>query len=273
MTKIIPEQKINRCIECNYHYNELNALRPTCTYESRDIPDDQQIPTWCQLKDSTPEPVKDLMGIKPRLLDLFCGVGGAAMGYYRAGFEVVGVDIVKQPHYPFEFHQADALTYPLEGFDAYHASPPCQAFSTIAKQNRTMRPGVYNHPNLIPQTRERLISTGKPYVIENVPGSPLINAITLCGTMFNLNIIRHRLFETNPQITFPPYSCNHYKKVVAGGRSPKPNEFHSVVGHHSGVELARQAMGIDWMIWGELVEAIPPTYTKYLGDQIYRGLQ
>src|SRR5512134_3964137 len=96
----------------------------------------------------------------PRLLDLFCGAGGAAMGYHRAGFDVVGVDIKPQPHYPFEFYQADALTYPLDGFDAYHASPPCQRYSTITKYHG--KEVTESHPDLLPTTRERLMLAGLP---------------------------------------------------------------------------------------------------------------
>src|SRR4030043_68681 len=109
---------------------------------------------------------------RPRLLDLYCKAGGAAMGYHWAGFEVVGVDIEPQPHFPFEFHQADALTYPLDGFDAYHASPPCQGYSISRHMLWTK-----GAEKLIPATRTQLIVTGKPYVIENVPGAPLVNHI------------------------------------------------------------------------------------------------
>src|SRR4030042_2837765 len=154
---------------------------------------------------------------KPRLLDLFCGAGGAAMGYHRAGFEVVGVDIKPQPHYPFEFHQADALTFPLDEFDAYHASPPCQAF-TKYKNLRKDLPSRY--PNLIPSTRRRLTDTDKPFVIENVEGSPLINPIVLCGSMFGLDVRRHRLFECG-KFTVQPLVCHHNWEPhrFPGGRS------------------------------------------------------
>ncbi len=133
--------------------------------------------------------------MKPRLLDLFCGAGGASAGYHRAGFEVVGVDIKPQPHYPFEFHQADALEFPLEGYDAYHASPPCQAYSVCTKQEQKK-----NYKKLIGSIRNRLIPTGKPFVIENVLGAKLdLRAnILLCGTMFGLPIHRHRIFEMFP---------------------------------------------------------------------------
>jgi DNA (cytosine-5)-methyltransferase 1 len=139
------------------------------------------------------------MNARPRLLDLFSGAGGAAVGYHRAGFEVVGVDLHPQPHYPFEFHQADAMTYPLDGFDAIHASPPCQAYSVANNIH-----GRADHPMLIPSVRERLLATGLPYVIENVPRGPLINPVTLCGLTFGLNVKRHRLFESNVFMLSPP---------------------------------------------------------------------
>src|SRR3972149_6341276 len=127
---------------------------------------------------------------KPSLLDLFCGAGGAARGYQRAGFYVVGVDIKPQPHYcGDEFYRADALTYPLDGFDAIHASPPCQRYSWCALQKYRI-----NHPDLIGAVRYELVKSGKPYIIENVAGARklLLNPIKLCGTMFDLPIWRHR---------------------------------------------------------------------------------
>ena len=117
-------------------------------------------------------------GMRPRLLDLFCGAGGAAMGYHRAGFEVVGVDINPQPHYPFEFHQADAMTYPLEGFDVIHASPECQEYSIT----RSLKTHIFSA--CLPEVRIMLKLSGLPYVIENVPGAPMENYLILCGTMF-----------------------------------------------------------------------------------------
>lgn len=197
----------------------------------------------------------------PRLLDLFCGAGGAAMGYHQAGFEVVGVDIKPQPRYPFEFHQADALTFPLEGFDVIHASPPCQAF-TKAQIIRSKQ-----HPELIEPIRQRLIANGKPYVIENVVGAPLVKPITLCGAMFGLRTYRHRLFESSAPIS-EPYHPLHYHKTAKMGRPVQSHEFIHVVGNFSNVALARQAMGIDWMTRDELREAIPPFYTKWIGEQL-----
>lgn len=214
-------------------------------------------------------------GMKPKLLDLFCGAGGAAMGYHRAGFEVIGVDNKPQPHYPFEFHQADALTYPLEGYDAYHASPPCQAF-TKYKNNRKDLPDRY--PNLIPAVREHL--GGETYVMENVVGAPLKSPITLCGSMFGLDIQRHRLFELTFPILTPP--CNHsmwQPNRFPGGRSRERGNARVLC--RGTVEIGRwniplktqnKAMGIDWMKLEELSEAIPPAYTEYIGKYLLEAL-
>lgn len=206
---------------------------------------------------------------KPRLLDLFCKAGGAAMGYYHAGFEVVGVDIETQPHFPFEFHQADALTFPLEGFDAYHASPPCQGYSVC--QNFTR----HEYPKLLNAVRDHLISTAAPFVIENVMGAKkyMQNPLMLCGTMFGLRVIRHRLFETHPPIYFPPATCAHQYRTAKQGRAPKENEYHCVVGNCGGAASARKAMGIDWMNRDELSQAIPPAYTEYIGKYLMEAIK
>ena len=138
--------------------------------------------------------------IKPRLLDLFCCAGGAGVGYARAGFEVIGVDIKEQPNYPLPFVKADALALNrsfLLTFDAIHASPPCQSYSDLAKRNGN----AHEWPRLIEPVREMLKGTGLPYVIENVDGAPLIDPVVLCGTMFpSLRVLRHRLFEANFEI-------------------------------------------------------------------------
>jgi len=217
------------------------------------------------------------------------------MGYYRAGFEVVGVDIKPQPHYPFEFHQADALAYPLDGFEAYHASPPCQAFTTLR--------AIWNsreHPDLVAPARDSLLQTGKPWVMENVMGAPFLAPIILCGTMFKLGcegaeLWRHRLFETS----FPlmsPCSCQH-------GWSGKSSAVIGVYGHsggysasqrycvigvygghgrdrrrrkngqHFSTALRSQAMGIDWMNGTELSQAIPPAYTEYIGKHLMEVME
>ena len=147
---------------------------------------------------------KKSLSNKPRLLDLFCCAGGAGMGYSRAGFDVVGVDLSPQKNYPFEFIQADALALDpkfLASFDAIHASPPCQSYSDLAKRNGN----AHEWPRLIEPVREILRSTGLPYVIENVEGAPMIDAVVLCGTMFpGLRVLRHRLFEANFEIIAPP---------------------------------------------------------------------
>lgn len=205
-----------------------------------------------------------------RMLDLFCGAGGASMGYYLTGgfSEIVGVDIKPQKRYPFKFVQRDAIEYLTDfggDFDFIHASPPCQLYANITHAGRNRE----KHPDLLPIVSELLQLLGKPYVIENVPRSPMRNDITLCGTMFNLDVIRHRWFETNVDIDLETPECNHYKPVVRCGRRPDlKTQFHSVVGHFIGAEEARQAMGIDWMTRDELSEAIPPAYTKFLGERI-----
>ena len=208
------------------------------------------------------------MNGKPKLLDLFCKAGGAAMGYHRAGFEVVGVDIEPQPHYPFEFHLADALTYSLEGFDAYHASPPCQGYSICKNFMK------HEYPRLIDIVRTRLISTGAPYVIENVMGARkyMRNPLMLCGTMFGLKTIRHRLFETHPPIYFPPAACAHQYRTAKQGYAPKENEYACVVGNCAGIAFSQKAMGIDWMRRGELSQAVPPAYTEYIGKFMMREI-
>jgi len=202
---------------------------------------------------------------RPRLLDLFCGGGGAAMGYHRAGFDVVGVDCKPQPHFPFEFHQADALTFELGGFDAIHASPPCQAYS--AAQSIMGR----EHPELIDPIRERLEASGVPWVIENVPGAPLRDPVTLCGTMFGLGVYRHRRFECSETLATPPHE-QHTRPTAAMGRPVRDGQMMTVVGHFSGVARARMAMGIDWMTRDELAESIPPHYTQFVGEQLMSAL-
>lgn len=231
---------------------------------------------------------------KPRLLDLFCGAGGAAMGYHRAGFEVVGVDINPQPRYPFEFHQADAMTFPLDGFDAIHASPPCQGES-IMRNLPWLKDREY--PMLIIPTRERLEGQPAPWVIENVQNARRsrhkphgMQANFLCGQMFDLPIFRHRLFETPFLWLQPPHEQHH--GVIARGRHlgnrarthvARPNGWSAgfdqantpiLVGHPSKAQVARvaDAMGIGWMTKDELQEAIPPVFTEFIGHQLMRAL-
>jgi DNA (cytosine-5)-methyltransferase 1 len=207
---------------------------------------------------------------KPRLLDLFCGAGGAAMGYHRAGFEVVGVDIKPQPHYPFRFIQWDALEYVAwnvaDDFDAIHASPPCQAYSNAQriKQNE--------HPDLVGPSRELLQAAGLPYIIENVSGAPLINPVRLEGQMFGLNTNRPRLFECSFPVEMPVLIPPPLPQAKMG-RRPKRGEAIQVVGNFTDIDAGRAAMGIDWMTRRELSQAIPPAYTEYIGAQLLRVLE
>ena len=220
----------------------------------------------------------------PRLLDLFCGGGGAAMGYARAGFEVRGVDINPQPNYPFPFMKADALEvladmrgYSLAGmgreFDVIHASPPCQAYTRKAADWGRKRNHWIEHPDLVGPTRDLLEATGLPYVIENVPGAPIRTDLMLCGTMFGLRIKKHRLFESNVSLPFPPMLCSDHSECYnpwqGAGRS---------------AAKLREAMGIDWLpisggasrkagYTGDLFNAIPPAYTEWIGRQLIASLE
>jgi DNA (cytosine-5)-methyltransferase 1 len=202
--------------------------------------------------------------VKLRALDLFCCAGGAGMGLHRAGFEVVGVDIMPQPNYPFEFHQGDALDYPTEGFDFIWASPPCQAHS------KTRAIHGKDYPDLIPQTRAKLEKSGLPWAIENVPGAPLRNAITLCGTMFGLRVIRHRSFETSFSIVLIPQcgrhgTTNSHRGYSTGG------EFITVAGNNYRRVEGAAAMGVDWPTTRpELSQAIPPAYSEFIAREAIR---
>ncbi|MGN7705059.1 hypothetical protein [Cellulosimicrobium sp. 22601] len=214
---------------------------------------------------------------RPRLLDLFCCEGGAGMGYHRAGFDVVGVDIVDQPLYPFEFVQADAIEYVREHgheYDAIHASPPCQAHSTIT-------PDKSVHVDLIPATRNALVATGKPYIIENVAGArpALVDPVLLCGSSFGLRVRRHRLFESN--IFLPSIPCMHGTQGrptgVYGDHPQNDHEYRRPDGTRRGAKAtsdddARDAMGMPWASWHGTTQAIPPAYTQFLGEQLIEHL-
>lgn len=221
----------------------------------------------------------------PKLLDLFCCDGGAAVGYARAGWEVVGVDIAPHPRYPFEFHQADALTYPLEGFDAIHASPPCQRYS-VSRHTHS-----HVHPDLVAPTRARLLASGLPYVIENVIGAPLRAPIMLCGTMFDMTIedgdgtplflARHRLFESNVWLTIPlGCRCLDFKDrgyrvggVYNGGAKSIVRADRVGAGYTPKPTVAAKLMQIDWMTYAGLTQAIPPAYTEWVGTQLLTALE
>lgn len=222
----------------------------------------------------------------PRLLDLFCGAGGAAMGYHRAGFEVVGVDIKPQRHYPFEFHQDDALFWlkdlagsefsvHLPHFDAIHASPPCQGYSRMRHLKWVK---AKDHPLLIDPVRDLLEKTGLPWVIENVEDAPMPSAITLCAQMFGLPMYRHRRFESNYLLMQPPHP--RHEGVIQPGPM-LGDRMHSPVigiyGHpggdgHSTLAQWKEAMEIDWMSSRELAQAIPPAYTEFIGTQLLESI-
>jgi DNA (cytosine-5)-methyltransferase 1 len=225
--------------------------------------------------------------MKPRLLDLFCGAGGAAMGYHRAGFEVIGVDIKSQPNYPFPFIQADALRPPvrLEDFDAIHASPPCQRYSSITRVSGI----VASHPDLVAPTRGMLRGAGRPYVIENVERAPLVGPVKLCavamGRAIDENGIRfvirqHRLFECSFSLLVPPCACSRdagtvlgvygggtrqdtrLRKNLAGGNTQKANR-----------RQARLLIDMPWATRAEMNQAIPPAYTEFIGEQLMAYLK
>ncbi len=200
-----------------------------------------------------------------KVLDLFCGAGGAGYGYHLAGFDVVGVDISPQPRYPFEFHQADALQFlsaHYQEFDVIHASPPCQRYTRA--QNAAKN--AYAHPDLVPPVRELLLATGKPYVIENVVGAPLLSPKVLCGLSFGLKVRRHRLFETSFFFLTPPCQCKKQDYYVIFGNEVRNRRHGEKAGRKNNIAEGRKAMGISWMTRKELSESIPPAYTKFIGE-------
>lgn len=217
---------------------------------------------------------------RPLLLDLFCGAGGAAEGYNRAGFDVVGVDVRPQPNYPFPATHRDGVDF-LRGmllhpdrFDrikAIHASPPCQAFTAYRRRGSGVGDG---YPDLIEQVRSLLQQTGLPYVIENVPGAPIENPIQLCGSSFGLDVRRHRLFESNLKLQAKP--CDHAWQTPRFPPATNRTNLRRTV--EVGVwriplDVQQQAMGIDWMTLPELSEAIPPAYTEFIGAQLLAHIE
>ena len=221
-----------------------------------------------------------------KMIDLFCGAGGCSMGYHNAGFdEIIGVDIVDRPNYPFKFVKMDALEYlrtvDLSDVAFIHASPPCQCYSKLKYFSGNVEKWEKEHVDLVAPTRELLIKTGKPYVIENVEGAPLINPIKLCGSQFeNMYTQRPRLFESNIPLRKNDAPVVRHKTLklgqgfaedgyitVAGTRPPKGmNETQAKL--YYGFALG----GIDWMSLEEITQAIPPVYTQFIGKQIIEYL-
>jgi len=224
----------------------------------------------------------------PRLLDLFCCEGGAGTGYARAGFDVFGVDTSRAAvaRYPFPAAVADAIEYvKLHGheYDAIHASPPCQRYSIATKGSGKQG----NHPDLIEPVRVALQATGKPYVIENVKGAPLLTPMTLCGTMFDLTatdtdgtplrLERHRLFESNVML-YAPDECRHDRSIAVagvygGGRSDRAEAKYVRRGGYTPAKSVRaELIGADWMTLHGLSQSIPPAYTEWIGQQLMEAL-
>ena len=242
------------------------------------------------------------MSDRPRLLDLFCGQGGCARGYVEAGFDVTGVDLNEQPRYPLSgasaFVRADALEYLAAhgaGYDAIHASPPCQGYSRM-RHLPWLKGRQY--PMLIPETLRLLGASGRPWVVENVedahPALRGYHCVRLCGTMFGLKVYRHRLFASNILLLEPDHP--KHATVIGHGRmlndraagnaegwislpsKAKLNRTYRaglpvlVAGHQHGAKVYREAMGIDWMTRDGLAQAIPPAYTRLVGRQLRRAL-
>jgi DNA (cytosine-5)-methyltransferase 1 len=211
---------------------------------------------------------------RPRIVDLFCGAGGAGYGYSLAGWDVVGVDIDPQPRYPFEFIRGDALAFlrsELACFDAIHASPPCQFATAYRRRNGVALDAV----NLIPQTREMLEATGLPYVIENVEQARphLVDPVLLCGTSFGPDLQRHRLFESNAPLVGS--CCDHARNEPEWPQATnRLNRRRTVEVGVYRIPLADQqrVMGIPWMTLSELSQAIPPAYTEFIGKQLLAHL-
>lgn len=234
---------------------------------------------------------------RPLLLDLYCGAGGAAKGYHDAGFDIIGVDSKPQPRYPYKFLQVDVMelmevlisglwvytrdsdpfSVCLDDFSAIHASPPCQSYTKMRFSNPHL---IGTYPDLVEETRELLVKSGLPYVIENVMGAPLIEPVKLCGSQFNLTTVwephgkvglrRHRLFETNFPLPDAGSHDHSYRAVPVYGHGSGNSK--SRLAGRGCARAQREVMGIDWMKRDELDQAIPPAMTRYVGEHLMRHL-
>lgn len=230
--------------------------------------------------------------MRPLLLDLYCGAGGAAKGYHRAGFDVVGYDIQPQPHYPFEFRQVDALVglRALLRWDhpyvVIHASPPCQAFTQMSARWRGKGGPTDDHVDLLTPTLAMLRAefVNVVWIVENVVGAKhmMRTDVMLHGGMFGLGVHRPRRFESNAPLVAEKHSKTPFPLGVYGARPDGRTTYRyrnngnmkgkSLIRAAKSIEEAREAMGIDWMDWREICESIPPTYTEFLGRQLLKAL-
>jgi DNA (cytosine-5)-methyltransferase 1 len=218
---------------------------------------------------AAPVRLQRLVSTRFRAADLFCGAGGAAMGIHRAGFDVEGWDIKQSLSYPFRRRIGDALEADLSSFDFVWASPPCQAHSAMRHLHPEKEYECY-----IERTRDKLAKWGGPYIIENVPGAPLINPVQLCGSTFGLRVRRHRLFESNIPLVVPP--CNHAVQGQpmdvsgTGGRriNRRPDDHGGNTNKPRNIREAQQAIGIEWMCREEIAQAIPPAFAEFLCRQV-----
>lgn len=214
-----------------------------------------------------------------KIADLFCGAGGAGKGLHDVGFEVIGFDIEPQKNYPFEFHQQDAFMVDLSEFDAVWASPPCQAYGNL---NKGTNGNAGTKLDLIDDVRRYLVKAKLPFIIENVPGSPLIDPILICGSMFDppMDIRRHRLFECNVPLQPPIWSCRHALygprfQYQSHGRKHMSRVVWVYGQNHTVNEtpVRMKAMEIDWMNNYEITQAVPPAYSEHLGKQLMESLE
>ena len=223
------------------------------------------------------------MNGRPKLLDLFCGGGGAGMGYHRAGFDVTGVDIKPQPKYPFTFIQGDVMKMlevgylRLDDYDAVHGSPPCQLFSSVTPKAAK----AAKHVDLLTPLREVFLAWGGTWVIENVPGAPMRQPLVLCGSEFGLRtkdgwwLKKHRLFESSVPLMGAGGCWCKGKRILGvhgGGGAPGTGDRYALRGVMASAAQGRELMGIDWLNRDQVAQAVPPAYTQFIGEQLLTWL-